>query len=212
MRRDRGLSVIEILIVVICVLLAFLFLPRLLLDGGRGHPPAYKVRCQSNLSQIAKAMNMYLLKYGDNSMYAIPAESFRGDCWLATLYWTGIIREPRVFVCPATYDSGRIPGRPPRDLASGRTIAADAVSYAGLCCGLKGKHAHRNTDSFTESAISSACVLACDDNEGTRNHSDGMNVVYFDSHVEFVPGKRTTTHDLVGAAGSPYEHLDNGEE
>ena len=213
MRRERGLSVTEILIIVICVGAAFVFLRFWAWDS---RPPrgGYRrgLRCQSNLSQIAKAMNMYLVKYGDNSMYAIPAQSFRGDCWLATLYWTEIIREPRVFLCPDSGDAGRIPSTRPSDLTAAWAVPRGTISYAGLCRGLRGKHAHRNTRSFSEAAISNACVLACDDNEGTQNHVDGMNIVYFDSHVEFRAGRKVDTYDLIGAKGGPYEYLDSGEE
>jgi prepilin-type processing-associated H-X9-DG protein len=190
-----------------CVLLLLRCMPSL----GRARDEARKVRCASNLNQLAKGMNMYLLKYGDNSYYAVPAEAFRGDAWLASLYWTGIVGEPRVFLCPGTDDGKFLPATPPRDMTSDFAVEEDAVSYAGLCRGLTGPYAHRNTRYFTETAVGSASVMACDDNEGTQNHSDGMNVVYIDTHVEFIAGPPADTYDLIGAKGSKFEHLDSGE-
>ena len=212
MHRNRKRTVIEIIIVVACLALSTVSLPTFFGRVGIYHYESKKAQCENHLSQIAKAMAMYLLKCGDNSFYAVPAESFRGDCWLASLYWSGIIKDPQVFLCPGSGDKGKIPGRPPKDLSLASAVPADAVSYAGLCYGLKGKYAHRSTPTFTESALSSACILACDDNEGTLNHSVGICVVYFDCHIEFHPGPRSETYDLIGAAGSPYWYLDSGEE
>jgi prepilin-type processing-associated H-X9-DG protein len=209
MPRNRRLVVVEILVVVACVIIVWLLLSS---AHRRPRDESAKVHCQSNLSQIAKAMNMYLLQYGNNSMYAIPAQSFRGDCWLAELYWSGIVKEPKGFLCYNSDDSGTIPARRPANLALGSAIAPDAISYAGLCKGLTGRFAHRNTRTFTEAAISESSALACDDNEGTNYHGDGMNVVYFDGHTEFKPGTKAQTYDLIGAKGSPYEYLDSGEE
>ena len=210
MDRKRGLTVIELLVIVIlCVGLVFFFMPA----GRHGGGEARKALCQHHLSLIAKGMQMYLLKYGDNRMYSMPAESFRGGCWLASLYWSGIINDPQVFFCPGSADREHLPPRPPKDLSLASAIPADAVSYAGLCHGLTGKYAHRNTTRFTQCrGPSSACILACDDNEGTQNHPHGICAVYFDGHVEFIPGPRSETYDLIGAAGSPYQHLDSGEE
>jgi prepilin-type processing-associated H-X9-DG protein len=188
----------------------------LVIVGGFTLPPLSRshnlpgvVRCRANLRQIGTGMAMYLNTHGRNSFYSVPANAFRGDAWLASLYWSGLIQERRVFVCPSTDDDyTKIPPTQAvaGDLTSADAIPPDAISYAGRCKGTR--FAHRNTDRFTCSGISSASMLACDDNEGTQNHEGGINVVYFDLHVEF---KRDTDYATIGAPGSDYQYLDSGE-
>ena len=193
---------------VLALLFACIFvLPDLMRPRKKGGT----VRCASNLHRIAEAMNLYRDRFGGTSMSAVPADTFRGDCWLASLYWTGLITEPGVFLCPGSEDDGAIAKRRPADLGAD-AVPADAVSYASLCRGLTGARSHRNTRWFTTSAISPASALACDDNEGGPHHTGGLNVVYFDSHREFREGEPAETYDLVGAKGSPYQHLDSGED
>jgi prepilin-type processing-associated H-X9-DG protein len=170
-------------------ILAGMLLPAL----GRARDEARKVRCQSNLSQLAKAANLYLLKYGGNECYPEPARSFRGTDGLAVLYWTDIIDDPTVFHCPAQGTA-----QPLQKVGTGEngallvdrwdgSLTGHCIEYAG-----RGRSADADgqfldgasTESFTESALGSDQPFACDLNE---NHSDGINVVFFDSHVEFLP-------------------------
>ena len=207
MKRSQGFTIIELLVVIaIIAILAGMLLPAL----GRARDEARKVRSASNLSQIGKAMNMYLLKYGDNSYYALPASTFRGDEWLMSIYWTGICQEPKVFLNPATDDGAALPGDTTGvTFGSADSIDDDACSYAGL------RKDNAITDGtatayFTESTITSASALACDDNEGSVNHGDGMNVVYFDAHVEF---KANVPYLELGDAGATLEwmvYMDSG--
>ena len=189
--NQRNRRIVEIVVVLCCLVLlgvlAFeLLAPRL----GKAADEPRRVTCQSNLAQIAKAMNMYLLKFGDNAWYPVPAPAFRGDCWIATTYWThwGGIADPRVFRCPATQDTGKLPKTPPAVFSFGSRAdgQARAISYAGRCAGLVGPLAIRNTNplDFTETAITSDSPLACD---RPGNHPDGINVVFGDGHVEFWP-------------------------
>jgi prepilin-type processing-associated H-X9-DG protein len=154
---------------------------------------------------------MYLLKYGDNSYYAIPVDpssaEFRGDCWVATLYWTGIVQEPKVFLCPATDDGDTLPATQPATL-NAAAVDAGACSYTGLRGG--GGTGHQKTLYFTETTCSSS-AMSSDDNEGSENHSDGMNVVYFDTHVNFVAGDSADTYDRLGlSTDEKYGYLDSG--
>ena len=91
MRRNAGLSVIEILIIIVCICAVVLFL-------GVGFRPRYeraKIRCTSNLRSLGTAMHLYLIKYGDQSCFPEPANAFRGDCFLAILYWKDIVQESK---------------------------------------------------------------------------------------------------------------------
>jgi prepilin-type processing-associated H-X9-DG protein len=204
--EGRRFRMRDVFVVLFCLVVG----SGLLLTGcGRARDEARGNRCASNLSQIGKGMAMYLNIHGRNSTYSIPAQAFRGDAWLASLYWSGIIMEPRVFVCPATDDDyTKIPPTQAAagDLNSADAIPADAMSYAGRCKGTT--FTHRNTSDFTESNLTSASALACDDSEGGANHQDGINVVYFDAHVDFMVDVDLAT---IGAPGSEYQHLDSGE-
>jgi prepilin-type processing-associated H-X9-DG protein len=206
-REGRGFRLVDVFAVLLCLALGVLFFfPH---GHGRARGEARKVRCSASLSQIGKAMAMYLNTLGRNSFYVVPAKAFRGDAWLVSLYWSGIIMERRVFICPGTDDDyARIPATQALagDLTRAEAIPSGAISYAGRCRGTR--FAHRNTTDFTESALASASMLACDDNEGQDNHKDGINVVYFDAHVDFIP---EVDYATIGAPGSDYQYLDSGQ-
>ena len=207
MKMRKGFTIIELLVVIaIIAILAGMLLPAL----GKARDEARKVKCSSNLKGLAQAMNLYLNKYGGTTMFAVPAHTFRGDAWLVSLYWCQIITEPKLFLCAGTDDGQTLQSTQPATLDAA-SVNPFACSYAGLCHGVTGTLAHRSTDVFTETGLTQASAIASDDSEGATNHSDGMNVVYLDSHVEFKPGQASDTYVLIGAQGGAYEYLDNGE-
>ncbi|MFO7898339.1 MAG: type II secretion system protein [Planctomycetota bacterium] len=183
MRRSRGFTLIELLVVIaIIAILAGMLLPAL----GKARKEATKTNCKNNLRSMAQGMQTYSLQRGGSgAMYAIPSHDFRGDCWLATLYWTGIVETKKAFQCPGTADD---PTLIPDDMPATLNAAAlepQAVSYAGVS----------NSSSFgglkttvlsTEAIADSLSAMACDDNEGGDNHDDGICIVYFDNHVDFI--------------------------
>ena len=208
MRRNAGLSVIEILIIIVCICAVTLFFAIGMRHGGR--TPAYRTRCTSNLKCLGTAMHLYRNKFGDMSYFAEPANAFRGDCFLAILYWKNIAQEPKLFVCPATTDVGDIPPLPPFDWTDPDAIRDDTISYAGRCKGLTGAFAHRNTNhTFTEAAMSSASAMACDK---AHNHAGGVNVVYFDSHAAFIPDAGPDVGVMHPTGAEPQlRYMDSGE-
>jgi len=223
MRKHKGFTIIELLVVIaIIAILAGMLLPAL----GRARDEARKVRCTSNLKQLGTAMHLYLNKYGDMSSFAEPAGAFRGDEFLCILFWKDIVQEPKVFVCAATSDNGPVDGNgdpvamPDKEWSNWNqtsTLTDKQCSYAARCKGITGSTFRNTAHDFTESAMSGASAMACDKGINSArtsdNHSDGVNVVYFDSHVAFIPdvqgfvGKDTQTD----CKEPQLEFMDDGE-
>lgn len=223
MRKHKGFTIIELLVVIaIIAILAGMLLPAL----GRARDEARKVRCTSNLKQLGTAMHLYLNKFGDMSSFAEPAKDFRGDEFLCILFWKDIVQEPKVFVCPATSDRGPVdeagddipmPGKEWSNWNKVTTLEDKECSYAARCKGITGD-THRNTGhDFTESAMSGSSVMACDKGinaaRTSDNHSDGVNVVYFDSHVTFIPDIQTFVgeDDQTDCKEDQLRYMDDGE-
>ncbi|NQT86105.1 DUF1559 domain-containing protein, partial [bacterium] len=143
---------------------------------------ARRIRCRNNLNQLAKGMATYLNEHGDNRSFPVLAGDYGGGEWLASLYWTGVIPDPGVFICPSTPDTNN----DGRDLGSSRgasRIGAGTVSYAGLGSDSfpdGGQEPETSRDDFPPNK-----PMGCSDSEGTPNHPDGKYpLLFFDSHVE----------------------------
>ncbi|MBM4039408.1 MAG: prepilin-type N-terminal cleavage/methylation domain-containing protein [Planctomycetes bacterium] len=209
MRKSSGLTLAELLIGVFALAIA----AGLLCYGVLAkRDEAARIRCRNNLNQLAKGMASYIW---DDRFYCWPAA--RAGCgtkadpqvggaeWLATLYWTKIIPDPGAFVCPASRDDNEwgeklgsygCPGSKP--------LAGDAVSYAGMGDRSVGIYLASKLNKGASWATSKLAVrddfppnepMMCDDTEGAVNHgrARSMNVLFFDSHVEY------WTHDKVDA-------------
>ena len=215
MNHRRGLTVLELLVVVAVLAAAVAFAVHALI----GHrEEARRLRCQSNLIRLAQGMERYL---GDHEgrFYTWPAgragcgttesanaADFGGAEWLASLYWTPLLSEitdPSVFLCPGSGDSnddGRNLGRlgcsgPGFQPGPDGKLRPEAVSYAGMGAtsiavyeraklGRSPKSKSAIRDDFPPNE-----QMACDDTEGPINHgtktNGGMNVLFFDAHVEY---------------------------
>jgi peptidyl-prolyl cis-trans isomerase B (cyclophilin B) len=152
--KGQGLALAGTIISAVFVLVGLLSAVALLPALARARGEARKVRCGSNLSQIAKATNLYMIQYGGAVWYP-PS--------LKTLLDTGIIDEPKVFLCPAA-DTG--PGS--AGFVSDYESVLDRAGFP-----------------ISEEMAGSMLPLAWDKK---GNHDDGVNVVYFDCHVDFKAG------------------------
>jgi hypothetical protein len=167
-----------------------MLLPKL----ARQPQEARRIRCRNNLQHLAKGMQMYLHGLAGGAWYSCPLGrgmapgDYNGAEWLASLYWTGIVPDPEVFLCPSSWrddnDGGRQLGR---DRAIPGLFGSQTVSYAGL-------HYYSLRDEEGNpipGAISADyppnLPMASDDTQGDIHHgsAQGMGVLYFDSRVEF---------------------------
>jgi len=184
------------------------------------HGPAY--RCRMNLSMLGKGMATYLNEFGDNRFYPWPAgrpgcgtadtPSFGGAEWLATLYWTRVIPDPSIFVCPSSPDDNDAGAKLGLDgCPGGKRLAPGAVSYAGMwnrgvgifLTSKLGKGAgYANSSLPIKDDFPPNEPMACDDTDEPINHGEanngGMHVLFFDSHVEFWTHTRVDLEAGVG--------------
>jgi len=200
MRKRQGLTLVEVLLAVVVIVIV-LFL--LLAPHGGAREEARRVRCRNNLNQLAKGMVTYVhLWYPFPLGRGLRADDFNGAEWLASLYWTGVVPDPGVFICPSSPDTNESG----RDLGTHRAIAgrfgSETVSYAGM-------HYRSLTD--TDGSPKPGAIkeyfppnlpMACDDTQGAINHGQPdngyMSVLFFDSHVE---GRTNTELDVERAVG-----------
>jgi len=186
--------------------------------------------CRRNLKKLAEGMAIYNNPYGDNRFYPWPAgragcggtespdaADFGGAEWLASLYWTRVIPDPGVYLCPSSGDSnadGRDLGDegccgPGFEAGSDGKLKPDAVSYAAMAAtsvavyeSKKLGKEPRDSKIAIRDDMPPNEPMMCDDTEGTINHgrkgNAGMNVLFFDSHVEFWPSDKVDLERGVG--------------
>ncbi len=190
MTTRHGFTLIELLVVIaIIAILAGMLLPAL----ARAREEARRIRCKNNLNQLAKGFATYLNEHGDNRFYPCPLgrgidpDDYNGAEWLASLYWSGVIPEPGVYICPSSPDENHRGQDMGTHHAVAGTFASQTVSYAGM-------HYRSMTDSGGNPLASVIrddfppnVPLGCDDTQGVINHGPAnnghMSVVFFDSHV-----------------------------
>lgn len=181
----------------------------LTLASNRPRYPGYRIRCRNNLHQLSKGMATYLNEFGDNRFYPWPAgrpgcgteatPAFGGTEWLVSLHWTQVIPDPGIYLCPSspdTNDGGTLLGSV--GTPGGKPLAPDAVSYAGMWSRSVGIYLTTKESKSATHAASSLAIrddfppnepMASDDTQAPLNHGErdngGMNILFFDSHVEY---------------------------
>jgi len=234
-----GLTLVELLVATVLLGVAIAILVFAMQGTKRVREQSLRIRCRANLCQVAKGMATYLNEYGDNVYYPWPAgmpgcggdgpnADFGGAEWLAALYWTKIIPDPGCFLCPSS----------PDDYMNGRDLGAFGCAGPGFQPGPDGKLKPGAVSFAALGATSNAAYqrirlgksptsnspirddfppnepMACDDTEGIINHGPhyrdpGMNVLFFDSHVEFWPRSKVDFERGVGMAGTDLFYLRN---
>ncbi len=187
--------------------------------GVRPHESPVRTRCRNNLNQLAKGMALYLAEFGDGRFYPCPLgrgrdpQDYSGAEWLASLYWVGIINDPRVYLCPASGDDND----DGEELGAARASAEfgpETVSYAGLhYYSLTDEKGNPIRSAIRRGDLPSSDVMGCDDTEGRVNHgtaaNGAMHVLFVDLHVEFKTNTELDLERAVGQKGGLLEKLRN---
>ncbi|NQT88041.1 prepilin-type N-terminal cleavage/methylation domain-containing protein [bacterium] len=203
MKKRQGFTLIELLVVIaIIAILAGMLLPAL----ARAREEARRIRCRNNLNQLAKGMATYLNEHGDNRFFPCPlgrttaGTTYNGAEWLASLYWSGVIPDPGVFICPSSPDSNHDGTDIGLNTEVG-TFGSQTVSYAAM---------HYESGLLAPAALAGAIrddyppnkAMGSDDTQGDINHgtltNGGMAILFFDSHVEFRTNTELHLKESVG--------------
>ncbi len=192
-----------VFVVLVLAVVAALVLPHF----ARMREEPARIRCANNLHQLAKGMATYLEEHGDNRWYPCPLDRTiaRGDDngaeWLASLYWTGVVPDPGVFVCPSSPDTNE-DGADIGSFMAAATFGSQTVSYAGMHYRSSRDALDRTTAEALPSDYPSNKPMASDDTQGDVNHgtlaNGGMRVLFFDFHVEFMTGEDIDLRYAVG--------------
>ncbi len=170
---QRAFTLIDL--AVLMGVLAICFVAALIPALSRSREEARKMKCKSNLRQLGTGMIQYIDQYGKGRYYTWPnteKASFNGSQWIASMYWTSLIREPDLYLCPSSVDDNHDGGALGRKFT---TIRDMDVSYAGRDGRL----------GVIVGKMPSNTLMMCDDGEDPTNHDDGVNLLYFDAHVEW---------------------------
>lgn len=172
MKVHRGFSLIELLVVMAVIsILASMLIPLIV----HSRELARKAKCSNNLRQLGTGMIQYIDQFGKGRFYSWPGTkdaSFNGAQWITSLYWTSMISDPEIFICPSTVDDNQNGGVLGRKFTR---LGPLDVSYAGRN-GMMG---------VVTARMQTNTLMMSDDYNDPDNHEDGAYLLYFDGHVEW---------------------------
>ena len=176
MSRRKAFTLVELIAVItVAVILISIIVATADRRRAHGHGCGRKMRCKNNLRQLGTGMIQYIDQFGKGRYYTWPGPqkaSFNGAQWIASMYWVALLNEPDLYICPTSTDDNDDGGRLGRRFTF---LRAMDVSYAGRN-GMLGAIVDK---------MPSNTMMMSDDTEGEPNHDDGVNLLYFDAHVEW---------------------------
>ncbi|MFA5394157.1 MAG: DUF1559 domain-containing protein [Candidatus Ratteibacteria bacterium] len=191
MKNRKGFTLIELLVVIaIIAILAAMLLPAL----ARAREQARRASCMSQVKQFGLVLHMYAQDWADNFPVGAIRTSVSGLSPLMGTY----ITNAKMFVCPSSNDTASATA-----LSYG-SVTKNYMSYAyqqpTTAGGNDGLGEQSSTDScllmdqsypaVKNGGVTTEILFAPDLNVLVRrtNHgSDGVNAVFVDGHVEWVP-------------------------
>ena len=214
-----------------CVLVLTFLLPAL----SAARIQARTLSCKNNLRQLGIALVQYIDERGSHRFYPCPKgrpgvpDDYSGKHFLAMLWWTDIVSDPSIFICPRSTDDnnkgfdlgvrdgqylatdkGGIgqKGGAPAEVPKPRWKKHDPknnhyISYASK--GWKVSFLPNSRRGAARSALTdqfpSDTVIASDDTVDPPNHRKGFYVLFADSHVDFLSDPKYIVAEENGAVG-----------
>ena len=215
MRHSRGLTLAElVLTLAVMAVLILIVVPTLIWRREE----ARRTRCRSNLDQLARGIGPYLNNHGDGRFLPVPLGQsttpgdFNGAEWLAALYWCELLPDPSIFLCPSSGDTNH-DGLDMGTHCAPAAFGSQTVSYAALHYRSQTDTSGRHIGAVIRDDFPPNMPMASDDTQGTINHRTGrwggMNVLFFDAHVEWRTRREIDTQCAVGQKGGPLWQLRN---